>query len=255
MTATLTEPAGLAARARALLWSQATLTQLDADATSEQLDFLNHAMGTELANRETARKTRLIRRAGFPTPKTFDGYDFTGVKLPAALSREDLTGAAFITDHANLVCYGPVGTGKTHLAIAVGQAAVNSGMAVKFTTVSELVLRLAQAKTAGTLDKTIREYAKQDCLILDEYGYVPIDRDAARLLFQIVADAYETRSLIITTNVPFSNWGGVLTDDQLAAAMIDRIAHHGHLIYFEGDSWRMRHALMKQQPDPERKLK
>ena len=84
---------------------------------------------------------------------------------------------------------------------------------------------------------------------------MPIDRDAARLLFQIVSDAYETRSLIITTNVPFSNWGGVLTDDQLAAAMIDRIAHHGHLITFEGDSWRMRHALMKQQPSPERPLK
>jgi len=154
MNTPVTVPAELAGRARALLWSQATLAQLTADATGEQLDFLAAAMGAELTNRDTARRTRLIRRAGFPTPKTFDGYEFTGVKLPAALSREDLTSAAFIADHANLVCYGPVGTGKTHLAIAVGQAAVNAGKSVKFTTVSELVLRLTQAKAAGTLDKT-----------------------------------------------------------------------------------------------------
>ena len=88
---------------------------------------------------------------------------------------------------------------------------------------------------------------KSDLIILDEFGYVPIDRDGARLLFQIISDSYETRSIIITTNVEFSRWGTVLTDDQMAAAIIDRIAHHGHLLVFEGESYRMKHALMRQQ--------
>jgi DNA replication protein DnaC len=234
---------------RALMWSAATLADLAAAASSEQLAFLTQAMATETAHREQARKTRLAKAAGFPMPKTFTDYDWSRIKLPAAIERDYITGGQFITDRVNLVCYGPVGTGKTHLALAVGAAAVQAGIAVKFTTVSQLVLRLGQAKTAGTLDKTMRELAKIECLILDEYGYVPIDRDAARLLFQVVADAYEARSLVITTNVPFGNWGAVLTDDQLAAAMIDRIAHHGHLIVFEGESYRMRHALMRDQPD------
>jgi len=243
-----TIPDSLAGRARALLWSQATIETLKHDSDEAQLGFLTAAMGAELASREQSRKTRLTRRAGFPAPKTFTDYDWTGVKLPASIDQATITAAAFITRHENLVCYGPVGVGKTHLAIAAGRTAIEHGMTVKFTTVSALVNRLAEAKTAGTLDKTMRELARCDLIILDEYGYVPIDRDAARLLFQIISDAYETRSLIITTNVPFSNWGAVLTDDQLAAALIDRIAHHGHLIVIDGDSWRMRHALMKQQP-------
>lgn len=252
---TITIPDSLAGRARALMWSGATIDTLKRGNTEEQLDFLSQAMAAELSNREQARKTRLTRRAGFPAPKTLDGYDWAGVKLPPTIDQATLMNAGFVANQENLVCYGPVGTGKTHLAIGVGHSAISQGMAVKFTTVSQLVNRLAEAKTAGTLDKTTKDLARFDLLILDEYGYVPIDRDAARLLFQIISDAYETRSLIITTNVPFSNWGAVLTDDQLAAAMIDRIAHHGHLIVFDSDSWRMRHALMKQQPQAERPLK
>ena len=240
---------------RSLLWSKPTLDELAAAATPDQLAFLIQAMTAENTNRDQARRTRLAKRAGFPAPKSFTAYDWATVKLPATLTRADLTSAAFVADHQNLVCYGPVGTGKTHLAIAIGQAAIDQGIPVRFFTVSELVIRLAEAKTQGRLDRLLGEVAKASVLILDEYGYVPIDRDAARLLFTIVADAYETRSLIITTNVPFSNWGAVLTDDQLAAALIDRIAHHGHLLTFEGDSYRMRHALMRGQTPTQGKLK
>ncbi|SDW92016.1 IstB-like ATP binding protein, partial [Alicyclobacillus hesperidum] len=86
-----------------------------------------------------------------------------------------------------------------------------------------------------------------DLLILDEWGYVPVDREGSQLLFRVVADSYESRSLVITTNLEFSKWGSVFTDDQMAAAMIDRLAHHGHLLVFEGESYRMKHALMKQR--------
>ena len=92
----------------------------------------------------------------------------------------------------------------------------------------------------------MNELQKQDLLILDEWGYVPLDRDGAQLLFRIVADSYERRSLIITTNLEFSQWGSIFTDEQMAAAMIDRLAHHGHLLMFNGRSYRMEHALMRQ---------
>ena len=240
-------PGDLHALGRSLLWSKPTLDDIQESATVDQLAFLTSAMRLENTNRDLARQVRLAKRAGFPAPKSFTGYDWTGVRLPPALAREHLTSASFIADHQNLVCYGPVGTGKTHLAIAIGQAAIDHGIPVRFFTVSELVIRLAEAKTGHRLDRLLCDITKAGLLILDEYGYVPIDRDAARLLYQIIADAYETRSLIITTNQAFSAWGTVLTDDQLAAAMIDRIAHHGHLITFEGDSYRIRHALMREQ--------
>lgn len=143
--------------------------------------------------------------------------------------------------------YGPVGTGKTHLAIAAGLRACELGKTVKFYTVAELVMRLAEAKRGGTLERLMSEIQRCQLLILDEWGYIPVDKDGSQLLFRVIADSYESRSLVITTNLEFSKWGTVFTDDQMAAAMIDRLAHHGHLLVFEGESYRMKHALMKER--------
>jgi len=200
-----------------------------------------------MENRERSRRSRLMNRAGFPVYKTLEGYDRQGVKLPTSLKWSDLTDAVFIQAKRNLVLYGPVGTGKTHLAIAMGIRACEMGMAVKFYTVAELVMRLAEAKRSGTLERLMKEIQRTELLILDEWGYVPVDREGSQLLFRVIADSYESRSLIITTNLEFSKWGSVFTDDQMAAAMIDRLAHHGHLLVFEGESYRMKHALMKQR--------
>jgi DNA replication protein DnaC len=109
------------------------------------------------------------------------------------------------------------------------------------------VIKLSEFKRAGMLEKSIKELMKAELLIIDEWGYVPIDKEGVQLLFRIISDSYETRSLIITTNLEFSKWGAVFTDDQMAAAMIDQLAHHGHLVVFEGESYRMKHALMKQK--------
>jgi DNA replication protein DnaC len=242
MTSVLAE---LRPLARKLLWSAATIDQLEQSCTSTQADFLAQAMRAEITTREQAKRERLARRAGFPAPKSFDGYDWTHVALPQRLTREDITSCQFAQAKQNLVLYGPVGTGKTHLATAIGQTACEIGIPVRFETVSALTVRLAEAKDDHALTRTVSSLLKHDIIILDEFGYVPLDRDAARLLYQIVAECYETRSLVLTTNVPFSRWGPVLTDDQMAAAMIDRIAHHGHLIPFDGDSYRIRHALMR----------
>ncbi|AEJ40500.1 IstB domain protein ATP-binding protein [Sulfobacillus acidophilus TPY] len=120
-------------------------------------------------------------------------------------------------------------------------------MTVRFFTVTDLVMRLSEAKRAGTVERLLQDIQRADWLILDEWGYVPLDHDGAQLLFRVIANSYETRSLIITTNLEFSKWGSVFTDEQMTAAMIDRLAHHGHLVVFEGESYRMKHALMKER--------
>lgn len=116
----------------------------------------------------------------------------------------------------------------------------------RFYSVTELVLKLAEARKNGTLERLRNDLNGLDLLILDEWGYVPVDRDGSQLLFRVISDSYESKSLLLTTNLEFSKWGGIFTDDQMAAAMIDRLVHHGHLILFEGNSYRMEHALMKQ---------
>ena len=124
--------------------------------------------------------------------------------------------------------------------------ACERGYRVRFYTVTELVLKLAESRKNGTLQRLRNELSNLDLLILDEWGYVPVDRDGSQLLFQIISDSYESKSLILTTNLEFSKWGTIFTDDQMAAAMIDRLVHHGHLLVFEGKSYHMEHALMRQ---------
>lgn len=175
------------------------------------------------------------------------GYDRHGVKLPSSLTWNDLTDGTFTQGQCNLVLYGPVGTGKTHLAIATGLRACELGMTVKFYTVAELVMRLAEARRGGTLERLMSEIQRCQLLILDEWGYIPVNKEGSQLLFRVIANSYESRSLVITTNLEFSKWGSIFTVDQMAAAMIDRLAHHGHLLVFEGDSYRMKHALMKER--------
>lgn len=202
--------------------------------------------GAELAFRDSSRRRRLPERANFPVPKTFEGYDWSAVRLPPRLSREDVTTCAFVRKAQNLVLFGPVGTGKTHMLVAMGTVTCSMGMRARYFTTTELVTLLSEAKRDGTARRLMRSLERTDLILLDEFGCVPVDRDgAARLLFQVIDASYERRSLAITTNVDFSRWGAVLTDDQMAAATIDRVAHHGQLVVFEGESYRLRHALMR----------
>lgn len=228
-------------------FSQTAITVCKDAGDARMERFLAKVLAAELDNRENVRHARLLREAAFPVYKTFEGYDFTNLKLPPLLPRGELESASFIGEKRNLVLYGPVGTGKTHLAIAIGVAACARGHRVKFYTAAELVVRLSEAYAVGALEKLLRTILKADLLIVDEWGYVPVDRQGAQLLFRIVADSYERRSLVLTTNLEFSKWGSIFTDDQMAAAMIDRLAHHGHIVLFEGESYRMKNALMRQK--------
>lgn len=188
-----------------------------------------------------------MARAGFPAYKTLTGFERQGVQLPSTLTWADLESGQFIPDRRNLMLYGPVGTGKTHLGVALGYAACERGLTVRFLTVTDLVMRLGEAKRTGTVERVLRDLHRADLIVLDEWGYVPVDHEGAQLLFRVIADSYEMRSLVITTNLEFSKWGSVFGDEQMTAAIIDRLAHHGHLIVFEGESYRMKHALMKER--------
>jgi len=215
-------------------------------ATPKQAEFLLHVLLEELGLREQNKHQRLIKRAGFPVYKTFDGYSYNNVKLPPAFNQEELESCHFVGKKTNLVLYGPVGVGKTHLATAAGIRACELGYKTKFYTVTQLVPKLAEARKSGTLERLVHELQSLDLLILDEWGYVPVDKEGSQLLFRVISDSYESKSLILTTNLEFSKWGSIFTDDQMAAAMIDRLVHHGHLLLFEGRSYRMEHALMRQ---------
>lgn len=233
---------------RRLNLSQNPVQLCATEGTLKKEEFLHRILQEEIAGRERNRKARLLARAGFPVYKTLDGFEQRQVRFPSIDVKQDILSGTFIAAKQNLVFFGPVGTGKTHLAIALGVMACENSLSVRFHTVTELILRLSEAHKAGRLERLLKDLQQADLIILDEWGYIPVDRDGSQLLFRVIADAYETSSLIITTNIEFSRWGSVFTDDQMAAAMIDRLAHHGHLILFDGPSYRMEHALMRQGP-------
>ena len=145
----------------------------------------------------------------------------------------------------DLVLYGDVGCGKTHLAIAIGMLACQRMIPVRFFTASSLVMRLRKAKDGNRLDAELKSIGRAGLAVIDELGYLPIDIDGARLLFQAGADGYETRSVISASNLESGRWGDVFGDGDMAAAVIDRIVHHGRILRFHGESYRNRHSLMK----------
>ncbi|KFI76421.1 ATPase AAA [Bifidobacterium pseudolongum subsp. globosum] len=164
--------------------------------------------------------------------------------MPADWGRAQLETLEFIDNAEDLVLYGSVGTGKSHLAIALGRLATDRGIPVRFFTASSLVMRLRRAQHENRLDRELASIGKARLLIIDEFGYLPIDEEGSRLLFQIISDSYERRSIIYTSNIEFSGWGRVLGDANMAAALIDRTVHHGRIIRFQGGSYRSEHALM-----------
>lgn len=205
-------------------------------------EFLLRLLEKELVNREITRKKRLLKSAGFDVLKTFQDYSFEHIEIPNSLSPDDLTATNFVRNKENLILYGPVGTGKTHLATAIGVEACNQGKSVKFFRTAALVNQLSEAKTSGNLNRYMRQIQKCDLLICDEWGYVPFEKGGAQLLFQVISECYEKRSVIITTNLEFSHWNGIFFDEKMTSAIIDRIIHHSHLLVFTGPSYRLTHS-------------
>lgn len=236
--------ARLAALARKMYFSSETIDHFLSEANAASAQCVCSLIEYELEVRERNKRQRLFRKASFPQVKSFEGYDFSQVVFPDGYSKDDLMSLGFLDTAQDFVFYGQTGRGKTHLAIAVGNGCVQKGKAVRFFRAADLVLMLTKANREHTLEALLKDIGRAELLILDEFGYVPLDIEGARLLFQIISDCYEKRSLIITTNIEFSRWGTIFGDDKLAAATIDRIVHHGRLVEFNGTSKRMDKALM-----------
>ena len=207
-------------------------------------EYLLKLLQSEIRHREELKKDKLLKKAGFYTIKTFESFRFDEVKLPSGVTPEYLKECEFIENKHNIVMYGNVGTGKTHLSIALGVEACKKGLEVRFFRTSALVNRLAEQKKAGTLSGFLKDLNKADLLICDEWGYVPLDRIGAQLLFEVISECYERKSVIINTNIEFSRWVNVFYDEQMTGAIIDRLLHHCHLLLFPGQSNRMRAAVL-----------
>ena len=212
------------------------------------LDFLLKLFTDEVEERDRKRRNAYQKDAKFDLIKTFEGYDFEDIKFPTAISVDDLMNASFVPRHENLILYGNVGAGKTHLAIATGVAACDSGFKVRFWRTPMLVNALVEAKNEGCLSKFMKQFDKLDLLICDEWGYVPIDSDGSKLLFQVVSECYERKSIIITTNLEFARWNDIFADTKITAALLDRVIHHSHLLDFSNrESRRLQTALDNQK--------
>ena len=210
-------------------------------------EYLAELAALEVQRRRERRIQRRIQESRFPVLKTLDGFDFAS---QPSLDREailELFRCEFVEEHSNVVLIGGVGTGKTHLAIALGLAWCHRDYRVRFTTAAELTNDLVEAKREGKLARKLERLAKLDVVLLDELGYVPFDRQGADLLFGFITRVYERRSLIVTTNLPFNKWTDVFHDATAAAAVIDRIVHHATVMKTEGKSYRLREA--KKQAD------
>jgi len=210
--------------------------------------FLLRLAERELIDRERRAAERRIRDARFPVVKTIDTFDFKAQpSINQALVRELMSGE-YISKRENVLMVGNPGTGKTHLATALGFAACAQGKRVRFTTTTAMVTALLEARESRTLQRSQKQLERLDLLILDELGYVPFSKTGAELLFEVISRAYERTSLIVTTNLPFENWTEVLGSERLTGAMLDRLTHRVHILEANGESFRLKDAKKRIKP-------
>lgn len=213
--------------------------------TKEQ--YLAELFRMEVESRRSARVKRLLRKAGFLTTKSLDGYIFDPITWPSPNSKAEILNLTFLEQHENVLMLGAVGTGKTHLASALGVRACTQGKEVRFFRAVDLVNTLLEKHQAGTLSQFLQGLRKCELLILDELGFVPFHQDGSELLFNVIADCYERRSVIVTSNLEFGQWNQIFGDNRLTAALIDRLVHHSHILAFTGDSIRLRQAMERSE--------
>lgn len=206
------------------------------------VEYLVKLLSEELAYRDARRNAGLVKAAGFYGEKTLKGFVTDDIQFPAGGGLEELKSLEFIGEKRNLCMYGGTGTGKTLLSTALGVLACKRGIPVKFYRTAALVNSLSEAKAAGTLSKTLAKIDKAQVLVLDEFGYVPVDRVGAQLLFEVISECYEKKSVILNTNLEFSSWVNILYDQKMTAALIARLLHHCHLLIFTGPDMRLKES-------------
>jgi len=214
-----------------------------ADANEDYEHYLLRLTELEIAARASNAVQARIRAAGFPVTKDFDTFDFTAVPSLSKPKVLELARGEWIEQRTNTCLIGSPGTGKTHLAIALGLAACRQGKRVRFATAATLVTRLEEAQKQYQLDRVLAQLDRVDLLVCDELGYLSFSRAGAELLFQVFADRYERRSLLVTSNLAFSEWGQVFQGERMTAALLDRLTHRCQIFEMNSESFRFRESM------------
>ena len=209
--------------------------------------YLLRLIELELIDRERRTVERRIRAARFPAVKSFDTFDFKAIPGLNKMLVLELARCEYILRHDNIIALGNSGTGKTHVALALGLAACQKGFTVMFTTAAALVSQLLEARDERRLLKLQRDLASAKLLIIDELGYVPLSSTGAELLFETFSQRYERGSTIVTSNLPFEDWTSVLGSERLTGALLDRLTHHVSILTMNGDSYRLKQSAARRR--------
>ena len=208
-------------------------------------DFLERLLSVELNARRERSRSVMLKMATLPSVKTLEQYDFKFASGAPRSQLQELACLAFIERAENIVLLGPSGVGKTHLATALAYRAIMAGIKTRFISAADFMLQLATAHHQGRMKQFYaRVVLSPRLLVIDEIGYLPFGREEASLFFNVIAKRYERGSLILTSNLPFTQWASTFADDQtLTAAMLDRLLHHAHIVQISGDSYRLKDKL------------
>ncbi len=210
--------------------------------------FLIACFEQELATRQEQRLNRRMRTARFPALKTLNMFDFSAIPSLPKAKVFSLAEAGFVRQKENLICIGPSGTGKTHILIALGMAAIEAGFQVRFIRTVALAQDLLQAQEELRLNRYLNSWHKVDLVLLDELGYIGLGQGGP-LLFQFIADRYESGSVALSSNLEFSRWEEVFGDPALTTALLDRLTHRSHILQFHGDSYRLKESRRRLKDD------
>jgi DNA replication protein DnaC len=213
--------------------------------THDTARFLLELCERELIEREKKGTERRVREAGLPVLKTLEGFDFTAIPSLNKPLVMELTRCEYVSKRENILAVGNSGTGKTHLAIALGLSACHEGHKVRFFTAAGLVTALMEARDEKALHRFKRQLARKDMVVVDEFGYVPFSKTGAELLFEFFAERYERGSVIVTTNLPFDQWTEVLGSERLTGALLDRLTHRVHILEMNGESYRFKDSIRR----------
>ena len=205
----------------------------------DHVQFLARLVELELIYRERRMVERRIKAAKFPAVKSLDSFDFKAIPKLNKMQVLELARCEWIERRENVVALGPSGTGKTHVALALGLAACQKGLSVGFTTAAAIVHALMEARDEKRLLRLQKQLAGQKLLIIDELGFVPLSKTGAELLFELISQRYERGSTLITSNLPFDEWTGTFGSERLTGALLDRLTHHVNILEMNGESYRL----------------